>query len=157
MLFQGPGEDVTAGSIGDEIQLVCFRRVQYRLDRSQAGVANGSRRQGCDGVGVVGILLFQIRPGQRTAQRSFTFAKAIDNGRVRLQTHTFTQSIYENPGDSGPFSLDAGFLLDNGSQDERIERAFEWKSFCPLIPQGSERLIHGFDHAFNNISPAVAV
>ncbi len=62
-------------------------------------------------IGVVGGFRAEVRPGQAAAKT----LEAVDNGGVGLQTHPPLQSIEKNPGNQAPFSVEHGFLFDNGS------------------------------------------
>ena len=76
MLFQGFGEDVSAITIGDEVEFICNDRMKHGLDGRKTGVADRSRRQTVIGVGIIGGVGFQIGAGYCTAQSSFPIVYA---------------------------------------------------------------------------------
>src|SRR6516162_9318484 len=54
MLVVGLGEGVTAGAIGDEIEVAGARRVGGGLERGAAGIGDRPGRQAVDHIGIVG-------------------------------------------------------------------------------------------------------
>ena len=99
MLVQRLRERVAAGAVGDEIELLRPHRVRRRLERRFARIADRSRRQAVDIVGVVRRRLIEFGLGDRMAERSLAEHQPVDDRRIRLQPHVFLQAIDEDAGD----------------------------------------------------------
>src|SRR3954468_5324420 len=70
MLRKRPGEGMTTGTIGHEVDEVVLLRIHDGLDRSLTRIRDGGRRQTVNQVGVTGRLVFPVRPVQGPAKRT---------------------------------------------------------------------------------------
>ena len=109
-----------AGPVGDEEEVSAALRVQGGADRILGRGGDGGRRQARDDVGVVRRLPAQLAGPQSTAQRALPAGDPVDHRRVGLQPHAFRQAVDEHAGHDPPLLGQAGLLLHDGRQDQRL-------------------------------------
>ena len=122
MLFLGDREGQLAG-VGlrrAEVQIalldVFHVRGHGRLQRRHRRVADRSGGQRGHVVGVVGILLGDIRVGQG----QLVLAAEVGDGGIALQLHAQPQAVVEHRGDPGVILAGGGFLFDHRGQRDRL-------------------------------------
>src|SRR5690606_31466640 len=69
-------------------------------------------------------------------------AKAVDDGGISLQAHAYLQPAREDPGNLRAFFGDAGFLFDDGRENERFVRSLQRQRRITLRPKPVKRLLH---------------
>src|SRR6476469_4002284 len=87
-------EDVPTLPVGDEIQRAVTRRRRHRgEDRGAPGIADRSRRQAGDDVGVVGRIRLQVGARELATLHALAAGHAVDRRRIALQLHLEPQAI----------------------------------------------------------------
>ena len=98
-----------------------FGRVERGLDGGAAGVGDGRRRQAVDDVGVVAASPSELRSARRPRpSRPSPRGDAVDDRRVDLEPHAVAQAVDEDGGDQRALLGDAGLLLDDGGEGQRL-------------------------------------
>ena len=115
-------EHMSAGAVGDEIELLGARRLGGRLERGAARIGNRRRRQAIDHIGVVRRRLLDFAAHDRASQRPFAADQTIDDGRIGLQLHLLLQAVDEDRSDARALLRPAGFLLNDGGKDDELLR-----------------------------------
>ena len=69
-------KNVTAGAVGDEIELARARRIGGRFERGAAGIADRPRRQAVDLIGIVWRRLIDLAFHDRPPERAFAADQA---------------------------------------------------------------------------------
>ena len=82
MLIQCRGERMPSGSVGDKIEVLAPCRIGDCFQRRLARVANRSRRQALDDIGVIGRRLIEIGSRYAAAERALALRQAVDDRRV---------------------------------------------------------------------------
>jgi len=103
-------------SVGHKIKIIHPRWLQRRTQRCFARISNWAGRQSSMLVRIVKRIETEVL----ARQRPIVFSEAlhsIDDGRIALQTHAFTQAIFKNAGHERPL-----FRLRRFPFDERRKR-----------------------------------
>jgi len=123
----------------DEIQLAAGCRVERRRQRGATRQGDRRRRQAAPGVGVVGRVGVQVAPAQVAVEAA---AEAVDDGRIGLQAHADGEAPAEHAGDAPALVGDAGLLLDDRGQDQRLVGTGDDARLVASCPGLVERLAH---------------
>ena len=87
---------MSAGAVSNEVKRLCRRRVQNSQDCLTPWVADRRRRKTIDPVGVVGRFFFDLRLPDRSPQPALATDNPVNDRRVRLQPHAFSQPVHEH-------------------------------------------------------------
>src|SRR5690606_4220204 len=113
------------GALGDDVEIIVGVGIGDRPKRIDARIGDRRRRQAVDLVGIIGRLRLDLGSTDAAVELGLALGDAIDDGGVGLQAHAFAQPIDEDCGHLGTFAGDAGFLLDDGGEDEQLLGRFE--------------------------------
>src|SRR5690606_32232706 len=123
------------GTVRDEIKIFRLRRVGYCLQRRAPWDRDGTRRKAINDVGVVWCRLLDIGPIDRTIRRfTITTEKAVDDRRIRLQTHALVEPIDEHSGDTRTLITARRLFLSDRSECDELVDVIERKAVDPTIP-----------------------
>jgi len=100
--------------LGNKIQIVYRSRGESRHDGVRSRVGYRTRGKPSYDIGVKWAVASKIFPCQIPAE----VRDAIDDGRVALEGHTFSQSIVYDGGNQASLLRTRGLLLDNGSDGD---------------------------------------
>jgi len=149
VLLVGFREQVTAGPIGDEIEVLGARRIGGGFERGAAGIGDGARRQAVDHVGIVRRGLFDLALHDGAAERAFAAGQPVDDGRIGLQLHLALQAIDEDRRHPRALVGLAGFFLHDRGQDDqllrRLDRQIQRAMLPDFLQQVPVRLLHALD------------
>ena len=120
MLLQRIREGVPTAAVGYEIEIVGLGRVQSRFDGGLARVADRSRGEALDLVGVVRVLGVDLGLLDRLAPLHRPAIEPIKYSRVRLQLHAFAQAIDKHARNLLALIGTAGFFFNHRGQNERL-------------------------------------
>ena len=87
VLIEARREDVAAGAVGDEIEVLGLGRLQHRLDRRAPRIGDRRRRQAIDLIGVVRGLAVELFLLDGMVEHALAAHQPVDDGRVGLQPH----------------------------------------------------------------------
>ena len=147
MLVERIGEDVAAGSVRDEIEVLAAGRIGDRLERRLARIGDRPRRQAVDDVGVVGRRLVELGLGDRVAERSLAEHQAVNDRRIGLEPHVLLQPVDEDAGDARPLVRLARLLLDDRGERHHFAGRLDRQIGRALLPDLVDELGLGFRHA----------
>src|SRR5258708_19402941 len=134
MLLVAFRESVSAGAVGNEIELLRARRIGGGLDRSATGIGNRSGRQAVDDVSVVGSGLRYLALGERMPERPLAEDKTVDDGWIRLQFHPLLEPVGQHRRDARALLGLAGFFLDDRCNNDELVGRLELQLAIAAIP-----------------------
>ena len=152
VLFERRGEDVAAGAVGDEIEIVGLGRIGDRFERGTAGIGDRPRRQAVDDVGVVGRRLVDVGLVDRAVGRPALAAEhAVEDGRVGLQPHALVQPVDEDGGDARALVGHAGLLLDDRGERHELVDVGERQAGDAAVPDAFDKALLVGQHLVDDL------
>ena len=137
----------------DEVQRIALGGMGDGLQRGLARHRDRGRRQAGAGVGVVRGVGGQVAAADVAR---VSRAHAVDHGGIGLQAHADLQPAREQAGDLRPFLGDAGFLLDDGGQGQRLVLALQRQVRRARGPGRIQRLLHRIVCAPEDVEVGIA-